>query len=325
MVADAQVGCDPVVKRRAERVKSLIKVRTDELEANLEKPESKSTHSLEQRSDDKRLQQHGCLTTSGEIRRANQHTFVFRMHGEGLDDGRRQRIEADEAREGLGELHGKQTPTPPRPSGTKRTAASWGSREARQFKVFVLTDGVPVLLYLVRVPNDVRGFSSPVLKLQRAFHAAVVRSLPPRVRGRRRIASCWGFFPLGFSISSPEPAKNPDHGFPNWMPPMFSPPTSAPASTATAAAAPSTRAPMEDRRPGMVDLSDGSASAGLAHVAGAPPSGLTTKKRVRSNGGNDDDDKAVYDIVEIPKATVLNLFTLGKSEATILLHVLGPV
>ncbi|GAB2265300.1 hypothetical protein Dimus_000364, partial [Dionaea muscipula] len=37
---------------------------------------------------------------------------------------------------------------------------------------------------------------------QRAFHAVVVQSLPPRVLGKEAYYCCWGFFPLGFSIST---------------------------------------------------------------------------------------------------------------------------
>ncbi|KAJ9146523.1 hypothetical protein P3X46_028777 [Hevea brasiliensis] len=65
---------------------------------------------------------------------------------------------------------------------------------------------------------------------QRAFHAALIQSLPPLVPGKEAYYCCWGFFPLGFMFGSSESgAKNIGSGsgqasvFPNWMPPIFSP------------------------------------------------------------------------------------------------------
>ncbi|PON79321.1 Terminal organelle assembly protein [Trema orientale] len=66
-------------------------------------------------------------------------------------------------------------------------------------------------------------------KCQRAFHAALVTSLPPMVPGREAYYCCWAFFPLGFAMGNLEngggkagvPAPT---GFPNWMPPMFQTP-----------------------------------------------------------------------------------------------------
>ncbi|GAB2271435.1 hypothetical protein Dimus_006272 [Dionaea muscipula] len=115
---------------------------------------------------------------------------------------------------------------------------------------------------------------------QRAFHAAVVPSLPPRVPGKEAYYCCWGFFPLGFSIADSETGKNPNSGWPNWMPPMFSTPASAP-PPAAAAAPQSVPSRTED---GRVDLSDGSGSARLAHGLPVPPpprSGSGPKKRGR--------------------------------------------
>ncbi|GAB2224229.1 hypothetical protein Droror1_Dr00004981 [Drosera rotundifolia] len=65
----------------------------------------------------------------------------------------------------------------------------------------------------------------------RAFHAAAVPSLPPRVPGKEAYYCCWGFFPIGFSsVDSGTAGKNGQRrnsGFPNWMPPMFSSPSQA--------------------------------------------------------------------------------------------------
>ncbi|CAH9097795.1 unnamed protein product [Cuscuta europaea] len=86
---------------------------------------------------------------------------------------------------------------------------------------------------------------------ERAFTAAEIRQMPPRVPGKNAYYCCWGFFPMGFvlgnadekrSISTTAAAVN---GFPNWMPPMFpgggggggggggAPPESTPAPTPT--------------------------------------------------------------------------------------------
>uniref|UniRef100_A0A7C9CGM7 J domain-containing protein n=1 Tax=Opuntia streptacantha TaxID=393608 RepID=A0A7C9CGM7_OPUST len=89
---------------------------------------------------------------------------------------------------------------------------------------------------------------------ERAFHAASIPSLPPMVPGKEAYYCCWGFFPLGFSLSKIKDggggggsgvtnvndhvnvninvsnnnadatasananANNPNSGFPNWMP-----------------------------------------------------------------------------------------------------------
>ncbi|XP_015874812.3 uncharacterized protein LOC107411690 [Ziziphus jujuba] len=65
-------------------------------------------------------------------------------------------------------------------------------------------------------------------KCQRAFHAAMIPSLPPLVAGQEAYYCCWGFFPLGFVFGSSQnggkasaPAPAAATGFPNWMPPMF--------------------------------------------------------------------------------------------------------
>ncbi|GAB4844906.1 hypothetical protein Ancab_038297 [Ancistrocladus abbreviatus] len=112
---------------------------------------------------------------------------------------------------------------------------------------------------------------------QRAFHAAVISSLPPLVAGKEAYYCCWGFFPLGFSIGNPENGKNrssnnnPNSGFPNWMPPMFSRPISGAVAPSTAAT--TATAGTENRRQGrqaFVDISDGGASAELRATTPTP-------------------------------------------------------
>lgn len=62
---------------------------------------------------------------------------------------------------------------------------------------------------------------------QRAFHAAVIPSLPPLVPGQDAYYCCWGFFPMGFVIGNSDnvgKSGNPAAtAYPNWMPPMFPP------------------------------------------------------------------------------------------------------
>ncbi|GAB4861351.1 hypothetical protein Ancab_036513 [Ancistrocladus abbreviatus] len=128
---------------------------------------------------------------------------------------------------------------------------------------------------------------------QRAFHAAVISSLPPLVPGKEAYYCCWGFFPLGFSIGNSEKGKNnnsnnynPNSGFPNWMPPMFSGPVSATAPPRSAAGARARTVDGRQGREGFADFSDGSPSAELGHtrprhnvvrttvVAGVPAGGV---------------------------------------------------
>ncbi|XP_021740349.1 uncharacterized protein LOC110706700 [Chenopodium quinoa] len=145
---------------------------------------------------------------------------------------------------------------------------------------------------------------------ERAYHATVINSLPPMVPGKEAYYCCWGFFPLGFSLETTTKGKkkvgsnqdglnnvnvnnngsnngnnnsnNPNSGFPNWMPAgMFT----TPAPPQGGGAAMNMNVPV-----GGIDISDGSASAGLGNnnnvSAGFPtvPPGMGTqsaKKRGR--------------------------------------------
>ncbi|KAM7518509.1 hypothetical protein LguiB_017471 [Lonicera macranthoides] len=72
----------------------------------------------------------------------------------------------------------------------------------------------PYCYHLYEYPRVYEGCCLRCVNCQRAFHAAVVPSLPPLVQGKDEYYCCWGFFPMGFVAS--ETAKNP--GFPNWTP-----------------------------------------------------------------------------------------------------------
>ncbi|XP_043711212.1 uncharacterized protein LOC122660099 isoform X2 [Telopea speciosissima] len=65
-------------------------------------------------------------------------------------------------------------------------------------------------------------------KCKRAFHAVMVKSLPPSLPGKEEFYCCWSLFPLAFSVSNSGSGKPKFPGFPNWMSssPMFPPPPS---------------------------------------------------------------------------------------------------
>ncbi|CAI0405889.1 unnamed protein product, partial [Linum tenue] len=64
-------------------------------------------------------------------------------------------------------------------------------------------------------------------KCERAFHAALIHSLPPMVPGKESYYCSWGVFPLGFMLgngdktSASDAAAASGSAFVNWMPPMF--------------------------------------------------------------------------------------------------------
>uniref|UniRef100_A0A803MEI7 J domain-containing protein n=1 Tax=Chenopodium quinoa TaxID=63459 RepID=A0A803MEI7_CHEQI len=113
---------------------------------------------------------------------------------------------------------------------------------------------------------------------ERAYHATVINSLPPMVPGKEAYYCCWGFFPLGFSLETTTKGKkkvgsNQDGMFTTPAPPQGG------------GAAMNMNVPV-----GGIDISDGSASAGLGNnnnvSAGFPtvPPGMGTqsaKKRGR--------------------------------------------
>jgi hypothetical protein len=68
----------------------------------------------------------------------------------------------------------------------------------------------PYCYHLYEFPRVYEGCCLRCQNCQRAYHAAVVPSLPPMVPGKDEYYCCWGFFPMGFVAS--ESGKNP--GFP---------------------------------------------------------------------------------------------------------------
>nr|GMD99548.1 DnaJ -like protein subfamily B member 5 [Ipomoea batatas] len=115
---------------------------------------------------------------------------------------------------------------------------------------------------------------------ERAFTAAEIRQMPPRVPGKNAYYCCWGFFPMGFVIGNTDGKRsisnsaNAASGFPNWMPPMFpggggggggAPPAAAPA----AAVAPTAPANGE----GFVPVAEGNVGGTNVTVMGIAAGG----------------------------------------------------
>lgn len=78
----------------------------------------------------------------------------------------------------------------------------------------------PYCYILYEYPGVYEGCCLRCQNCQRAFHAALIPSLPPMVPGKDAYHCCWAFFPLGFTTNG----KTSGTGFPNWMPPMFNSP-----------------------------------------------------------------------------------------------------
>ncbi|GMH22429.1 hypothetical protein Nepgr_024272 [Nepenthes gracilis] len=159
--------------------------------------------------------------------------------------------------------------------GAGGSSAGAGRSTARSIsQISSFWTACPYCYVLYEYPREYVDFCLRCQNCQRAFHAAVVPSLPPRVPGRDAYYCCWGFFPLGFSISNSDAGKNTKPGFPNWMPPMFS--GSMTAAVATSSATHDAR----QGRTGLVNFSHGSASAQIRRGGPAPP-GTAPRKRGR--------------------------------------------
>lgn len=116
-------------------------------------------------------------------------------------------------------------------------------------------------------------------KCRKAFHAAMIPTMPPLVPGQEAYYCCWGFFPLGYVFGSSEnggkgkgKASAPaTAGFPNWMPPMFqTPPQQESGRNGMPPPAAMGGAYGSQGRDGVVDISDGSASELGARKKGRP-------------------------------------------------------
>ncbi|KAL6957379.1 hypothetical protein U1Q18_048376 [Sarracenia purpurea var. burkii] len=78
----------------------------------------------------------------------------------------------------------------------------------------------PYCYNMYEYPRAYKDCSLRCLNCQRAFHAAKIPEPSPIVEGKEAYFCCWGFFPLGVSMSNLEKNKG---GVPNWAPfsPMF--------------------------------------------------------------------------------------------------------
>ncbi|KAK9271334.1 hypothetical protein L1049_026924 [Liquidambar formosana] len=148
-------------------------------------------------------------------------------------------------------------------SSRKKGAAAAAAAAAEEPSINKLSSfwtACPYCYRLYEYPRVYEGCCLRCQNCQRAFHAALIPSLPPLVPGKDAYYCCWGFFPLGFMIANSEGggkggAAAPG-GFPNWMPPMFR--NSRPGNESNPAAA-GPNVGVE----GYVEVSDGAASAEL--------------------------------------------------------------
>ncbi|KAM7520841.1 hypothetical protein LguiB_019803 [Lonicera macranthoides] len=72
----------------------------------------------------------------------------------------------------------------------------------------------PYCYSLFEYPAVYEGCCLRCQNCQRAFHAAVVPSLPPLVQGKDSYYCCWGFFPMGFK--PPDIDRDKKGEFQNW-------------------------------------------------------------------------------------------------------------
>ncbi|XP_075649327.1 uncharacterized protein LOC142619871 isoform X1 [Castanea sativa] len=66
----------------------------------------------------------------------------------------------------------------------------------------------PYCYNLFEYPRVYEGCCLRCQNCQRAFHAAVIPSLPPVVPGQDAYYCCWGFFPMGFVVGSSDQNNN---------------------------------------------------------------------------------------------------------------------
>ncbi|XP_037494874.1 uncharacterized protein LOC105630993 [Jatropha curcas] len=192
---------------------------------------------------------------------------------------------------------------------TSVSSSNSSADRSQRMKLSSFWTACPYCFILYEYPRIYQDCCLRCQNCQRAFHAALIPSLPPLVPGKDAYYCCWGFFPLGFMFGNPESgAKTSGSGaasvFPNWMPPIFGPgqqssdkndgststppaftsgnqvgdrngtvrATSVPTPTAAAAAAPAPT-PVRSgagRGGGVVGSSDGSGTGFAAKKRGRP-------------------------------------------------------
>ncbi|CAK9186600.1 unnamed protein product [Ilex paraguariensis] len=94
-------------------------------------------------------------------------------------------------------------------------ASTGGEKETSSFWT-----ACPYCYNLYEYPRDYEGCCLRCQNCERAFSAVAIPEMPPLVPGKEAYNCCWGFFPMGFTVSGSEVGKS--GGFPVWVPPTFS-------------------------------------------------------------------------------------------------------
>lgn len=104
-------------------------------------------------------------------------------------------------------------------SGGVRASTSGGGGGGDETKAASFWTACPYCYNLYEYPKGYEECCLRCQNCQRAFHAAVIPSLPPVAPGKEEYYCCWAFFPLGFAKSNSESGKK--AAFPNPTPPKF--------------------------------------------------------------------------------------------------------
>lgn len=96
------------------------------------------------------------------------------------------------------------------------------SQEDQRLRLSSFWTMCPYCYNLFEYPRVYEGCCLRCQNCRRAFHAALISSLPPLVPGQQAYYCCWGVFPMGFEIGNQDGAGKSADAFPNWMPPIFS-------------------------------------------------------------------------------------------------------
>ncbi|KAF5739782.1 putative dnajc14 protein [Tripterygium wilfordii] len=110
-------------------------------------------------------------------------------------------------------------------SARNKQTASVNNDEDQRVRLSTFWTTCPYCYNLYEYPRVYEGCCLRCQNCQRAFHAALVSSLPPFVPGQEAYYCCWAFFPLGYTLGTAEnggkTTAKAAAEFPNWMPPMF--------------------------------------------------------------------------------------------------------